>query len=204
MGTYSAGDSYQTIPLPVNQEIAPKWFAVRVRSNCEKLASASLRARGYEELLPLCSDRRIWSDRIKVIETPLFPGYVFSKFNASIRLPILTTPGVVGIVGFGEDPAPVREQEIKSLRMMLNAGLTCEVWPYLEVGQPITINHGPLSGFDGEVLQIRGQYRLIVRISLLQRSVSAEIDRAEVSPIRRPETSFVMGAQRELPQRKVG
>jgi transcription antitermination factor NusG len=156
-----------------------------VRSNYEKIASASLRSKGYEELLPLYTGRRIWSDRIKVVESPIFPGYVFSKFDPSQRLPILITPGVVGIVGFGEVPAPVYEHEINSLRTMLGAGLTCEPWPFLEVGQPVMIEHGPLAGVDGTVLRIKGQYHLIVQISLLQRSVAAEIDREAVRPVAR-------------------
>lgn len=164
------------------QGLYSQWFVVRVRSNYEKVASASLRSKGYEELLPLSRGRRIWSDRIKVVETPVFPGYVFCRFDPSRRLPILTTPGVVGIVGFGETPAPVYEHEIASLRTMLTAGLSCEAWPYLKAGQPIVIEHGPLAGFDGTVLQVKGQYRLIVQISLLQRSVAAEVDREAVQP----------------------
>jgi transcription antitermination factor NusG len=92
---------------------------------------------------------------------------------------------VVGIVGFGEIPAPVYDHEINSLRTMMGAGLTCEPWPFLEIGQPITIEHGPLAGVDGTVLRKKGQYRLIVQISLLQRSVAAEIDCEVVRPVAR-------------------
>ena len=107
------------------------------------------------------------------------------RFHPSRRLPILTTPGVVGIVGFGESPAPVYEHEINSLRTMLKAGLSCGPWPILKAGQPIMIEYGSLAGFDGTVLQTKGSYRLIVQISLLQRSVAAEIDRKTVRPISR-------------------
>jgi transcription antitermination factor NusG len=115
----------------------------------------------------------------------MFPGYVLCKFDPSRRLPILTTPGIVGIVSFGEIPAPVHEHEINSLRTMLEAGLSCEPWPFLEVGQPVTIEHGPLAGVDGTVLNIKGKCRLIVQISLLQRSVAAEIDRDSIRPVAR-------------------
>lgn len=183
MGSYRVEGHYQARPITASQGIFLQWFAVRVRSNFEKIASTSLRSKGYEELLPLCTGRRIWSDRIKVVESPLFPGYVFCKFDPLRRLPILTTPGVVGIVGFGEIPAPVYEHEINSLRTLIDAGLSCEPWPFLKVGQPITIDHGPLAGVDGTVLRMKGQYRLIVQISLLQRSVAAEIDREAVRPV---------------------
>lgn len=184
MGSCQVEGYFQDQPSlsTAGQGLYSQWFVVRVRSNYEKVASASLRSKGYEELLPLSKGRRIWSDRIKVVETPVFPGYVFCRFDPSRRLPILTTPGVVGIVGFGEAPAPVYEHEITSLRTMLKAGLSCEQWPYLKAGQPITIEHGPLAGFDGTVLQVKGQYRLIVQISLLQRSVAAEVDREAVRP----------------------
>jgi transcription antitermination factor NusG len=185
MGSYQVGEHCQASPFAASRGIGFQWFAVRVRSNHEKIASASLRSKGYEELLPLWTGRRLWSDRIKVVESPLFPGYVFCKFDPSRRLPILTTPGVVGIVSFGEIPAPVYEHEIYSLRTMLGAGLTCEPWPFLEVGQPVTIEHGPLAGVDGTVLRLKGQYRLIIQISLLQRSVAAEIDREAVRPVAR-------------------
>jgi transcription antitermination factor NusG len=185
MGSCQVQEHYQARAFTASRGICLQWFAVRVRSNYEKIASASLRSKGFEELLPLYTGRRIWSDRIKVVESPIFPGYVFCKFDPSKRLPILTTPGVVGIVGFGEVPSPVYEHEIDSLRTLLEAGLSCEPWPFLKVGQPVTIEHGPLAGVDGTVLQIKGQYRLIVQISLLQRSVSAEIDREAVRPVAR-------------------
>ncbi len=139
MGSYRVEEHYQARPIAADEGICLQWFAVRVRSNFEKIASLSLRSKGFEELLPLGSGRRIWSDRIKVIDAPIFPGYVFCRFDPSRRLPILTTPGVVGIVGFGETPAPVYEHEMNSLRTMVDAGLSCEPWPFLKVGQPITI-----------------------------------------------------------------
>lgn len=185
MGNYQIQEHYQARPFTASQGNCLQWFAVRVRSNYEKAASASLRFKGYEELLPLWTGRHIWSDRIKIVESPIFPGYVFCKFDSSRRLPILITPGVVGIVGFGEIPAPVYDHEINSLRTMMGAGLTCEPWPFLEIGQPITIEHGPLAGVDGTVLRKKGQYRLIVQISLLQRSVAAEIDCEVVRPVAR-------------------
>jgi transcription antitermination factor NusG len=185
MGSYRVEECYhdQANLLTASQGLCSQWFGVRTRSNYEKITSAALRYKGYEEFLPLCTDRRIWSDRIRVVETPVFPGYVFCRFDPSRRLPILTTPGVVGIVGFGEAPAPICEHEINSLRTIINAGLSCEPWPFLEAGQPVRIEYGPLAGFEGTVLQVRGQYRVIVQISMLKRSISAEVDRETIRPI---------------------
>jgi transcriptional antiterminator NusG len=186
MGSCRVEESCRVSSSAASPSLCLHWFGVRVRSNYEKTASASLRSKGYEELLPLCTGRRMWSDRMKIVETPVFPGYVFCRFDPSRRLPILTTPGVVAIVGFGETPAPICEHEMNSLRTILKAGLSCEPWPYLKSGQPIMIEHGPLAGFEGTVLHVKGQYRLIVQISLLQRCVAAEVDREAVRPIARP------------------
>src|ERR1700740_1540538 len=75
------------------------WYAVRVRSRFENVVAKHLHARGYELFLPLYKDQRQWSDRLSEIELPLFPGYVFCRFNPVNRLPILSIPGVVHLVG---------------------------------------------------------------------------------------------------------
>ncbi len=185
MGSYGVETrfDYFADPPEASKVAGLQWFGVKVRSNYERIASAALRYKGYEELLPLCTNRRIWSDRIKVVETPVFPGYVFCRFDPSRRLPILTTPGVVGIVGFGEAPAPIYDHEINSLRTIIEAGLSCEPWPFLKAGQAIRIELGPLAGFEGTVVQAKGQYRVVVQISMLGRSVSAVVDRETILPI---------------------
>ena len=90
------------------------WFAVRVRSNHERIAAAHLRERGYEEFSPSWKTERRWSDRTKEMDQFLFPGYVFCRLNPLDRLPVLTAPGVVDLVGFGKIPAPVPDQEIEN------------------------------------------------------------------------------------------
>ena len=87
------------------------WFAVQTRSRHENVVAAQLRGKGYEPFLPLCKSRRRWSDRVREIELPLFPGYLFCRFDASDRLPILIIPGVVQIVGTGKKPVAIDEEE---------------------------------------------------------------------------------------------
>jgi transcription antitermination factor NusG len=159
------------------------WFAVRVQSKFEHLASARLNGKGYEEFLPLYSARRRWSDRIKHLDLPLFPGYLFCRFDVRDRLPILTTPGVVGIVGAGKLPIPVAETEIEAVKAILRSGLAALPWPFLNVGSKVYIEGGPLAGIEGIITNTDKVYRLIVSVSLLQRSVSVEIDRAWARPI---------------------
>src|SRR6202007_3285571 len=115
--------------------------------------------------------RRTWSDRTKEIEVPLFPGYTFCKFDSRYRLPILTTPGVVSILESPNGPIPVEESEIESVRSLLKSGLPVGPWPFLQEGQPILVERGPFQGVEGRIVNLKNKYRLIVSLSLLQRSV---------------------------------
>src|ERR1035437_3207123 len=87
------------------------WYAIRVQSRFESVVSMALRGKGYEEFLPVYRTRRRWSDRFKDVDLPLFPGYLFCRFDVTGRLlPILTTPGLVSIVGAGRTPVPVPDE----------------------------------------------------------------------------------------------
>ena len=92
----------QCVTLPRPDQLP--WYALRIQSRLASFASTTLRGKGYQEFLPLYRSRRRWSDRTKELELPLFPGYLFCQFDVNDRLPILTTPGVIGIVGFGKIP----------------------------------------------------------------------------------------------------
>lgn len=171
------------------------WFAVRVRSNCERITAIHLRDRGYEEFAPCYQTDRQWSDRKKSIDKFLFPGYVFSRFDVEHRLPVITAPGVVGLVSFGKIPCPIPDQEIENIRSMIQSGLPVTPWPFLELGQRVVIERGPLAGVEGILEQVKGRFRLVVAISLLQRSVSTEIDRDCVRPIRKLTSREIVGQQ---------
>jgi transcription antitermination factor NusG len=172
----------------VVDEVRP-WFALRVRSKHEQVASLHLRSRGFEEFSPSYKVERQWSDRKRTTDQSLFPGYVFCRLNAHDRLPVLTVPGVVGIVGFGDGPMTIPEQEVARVRAMLNSGLVVMPWPFLKVGQTVLIERGPLAGVEGILQEVKGKYRIVVSINLLQRSVSSEIDRAWVRPVNPPNGS---------------
>jgi transcription antitermination factor NusG len=159
------------------------WFAVRVRSNHERIAAAHLRERGYEEFSPSWKTERRWSDRTKELDQFLFPGYVFCRLNPLDRLPVLTAPGVVDLVGFGKIPAPVPDQEIETVRRMVQSGLFVMPWPFLELGHRVLIERGPLAGVEGILDEVKGKCRLVVSVQLLQRSVSAEVDRDWIRPL---------------------
>ncbi len=160
------------------------WFALQVRSKCENYVADQLSAKGYELFLPLYTCRKRWSDRIKKVELPLFPGYLFCRFDPYDRLPILKTPWLLQIVGFSHIPAPVDEEEISAVRTLVASGAAAQSWPFIGVGEKIRIESGPLRGVVGILTQFKGNHKLVVSITLLQRSVAVEIDSALVTPER--------------------
>ena len=158
-----------------------QWFAVQVRARWERSTASILGGKGYQTLLPTyaCRQRRDGRETI----APLFPGYVFCRFHGQKRLPILITPGVIALVGRGRIPVPVEPSEINAIQAMVSSGLPLNPWPYLEVGQRVRIEDHALRGLEGILIGFKGGHRIVVSVSLLQRSVSLEIDRALVSPI---------------------
>lgn len=152
------------------------WYGVRTRSNHESVATIVLRGKGYEPYLPVYRVRRRHLGRSIESEYPLFPGYIFCRFDAKKRLPILMTTGVVSIVGFGNEPAPIPDHEIEAVKVVLRSGLPAEPCPYLREGQRVRILHGSLEGLEGTLLKKKNQVRMVVSVTMLQRSISVEID----------------------------
>ena len=156
----------------------PHWYAVRTTARWETLASAELSRRGIETYLPVCHVKRRWSDRIKILDEPLFSGYLFGHFPLEDRIRVLETPGVRQIVSIGATPAPIDETEIENLRRLVTAQPLLVPWPYLSAGQRVRIDKGPLAGVEGYVLRAEvDALRIVVSVDLLQRSVATEIDR---------------------------
>jgi transcription antitermination factor NusG len=160
------------------------WFAVRTASGRERFVAGQLQAKGYEEFLPIYRTRRQWSDRIKDLELPLFPGYLFCRFDFNNRLPILVTPGVKLIVCYGKQATPVNESEIENLRKVVASGAAAEPHDkYLAVGERVRIREGSLAGVEGILVDVKNSWRIVLSVELLQRSVSVELDRAAIEPV---------------------
>ena len=160
-----------------------RWFALRVRSRCEKAVAAIAENKGFEKFLPTYRSRERWSDRYQSVERPLFPGYVFCRLNPLHRLPLLTIPGVLHFVGIGRVPIAIDEKEIGAVQMALGSGLRAEPWPFLDAGQRVWVEAGPLAGIEGVLLEARKRQFVVVSITLLKRSVAVEIDRHWVKPL---------------------
>jgi transcriptional antiterminator NusG len=159
------------------------WFALAVVPRKEKATAQALRAKGYQDFLPMYTVRRRWSDRVKSVELPLFPGYVFSRFDPKFRLPILKMPAVIAILGMGKQPEPIPDVEIDALQTVCKAGVNTIPYPYLTAGAKVRINEGPLTGVEGILLASK-QARLILSVTLLQRSIAVEVDAEWIAPVR--------------------
>jgi transcription antitermination factor NusG len=162
---------------------ADLWYAVRVRSRFEFVTAEALRERGYEEFLPAYRSKRYWSDRVKEIDMPLFPGYVFCRFDAADPYRVLNSPGVVHIVSAGKRPLPVEENEVVHIQAICRSGLPVQPWPFLRVGRRIRLERGPLAGLEGIVLEMKAACRIVASLTILQRSVAAEIERDWIRPV---------------------
>ena len=167
------------------------WYAIVVKSQAERAVEAALGQKNYETFFPVVSTERRWSDRTKRVEAALFPGYVFCRFDPDRRLPIMSTPGVREIVGFGRHAAPVDDAELTALRMVLASGASVEGCEYLRAGDTVEVTKGPMRGLRGSLLEVKGGCRVVLSVELLQRSVSVEMDRTR---IRRIENEMSMTA----------
>ncbi len=156
------------------------WFAIQVKLRNELAAAEVLRHKGYEQLVPLYSQHKIWSDRVKAIKTPLFPGYIFCRFDATLAGPILTTPGVLRIVGSRKEPWPINESEILALQAVLKDDFEPRPHPYLAVGTAAIIENGPLAGVKGFVYGYKNHH-LILSVHLIQQSILVDASACSVS-----------------------
>jgi transcription antitermination factor NusG len=161
------------------------WYALQVRPRFEKQVASTLVSKGIEGFLPMYLHRSRWSDRMKEVQLPLFPGYLFCRFDINKRLPILVTPGVMRVIGIGKNPHPVEEEEINALQSITLSGLQAEPRSYLNIGEKVRIEIGPLTGLEGILQKTKGASQLVVSVSLLQRSVSVVIDESWVVPMDR-------------------
>jgi transcription antitermination factor NusG len=177
------------IDMPMNHTHSSKnfsWFALQIRSRWESTTADLLRGKGLETLLPTYTTKRKWSDRFKVVESPLFPGYVFCRFDVHNRLPVLITPGVISVVGRGKTPIAVDDAEIFSLQAAVGSGIQMEPWPYVEVGERVRVKDDVLEGMEGILTSFKGSDRVVISVSLLRRSVALEIDRSRIAPLGSP------------------
>jgi transcription antitermination factor NusG len=151
------------------------WFAVQVRPKHEFIAAAILRTKGYEEFVPTYSSKRCWSDRTKIIQLPLFPGYVFCRCFGDGCPPVVTTPGVIRIITAGKEIGWITEAEIEVIRKVMRHELSALPWNQAKIGDTVRVESGPLAGTVGVLISFKNKRHLILAIDAVQRSIAVEM-----------------------------
>lgn len=161
-----------------------RWFALQVHARKESFVASQLENQGIECFLPRYKSLRKWSDRMKEVELPLFPSYLFSRFDFQNRRPIVTTSGILQIVGNGRIAIPIADEEISAIQAAVRSGLPHQPWPFIEVGERVRVTYGTLAGLEGILVNFKGDHRVVLSVSLLQRSVALEVELAWLVPVR--------------------
>ena len=156
------------------------WFAIWTRSRHEQVVREQLEQRGFDAFLPTIPKWSRWKDRKKKIDWPLFPGYCFARFDPKDRLPILKCSGVVTIVSFDGEIAPVPDIEIDCIRTLVQSDLQYDPCPFIQEGAMVEVIHGPLKGVVGRLQRKGAHARLVLAVDLIGQAVSVEVDAADV------------------------
>jgi transcription antitermination factor NusG len=159
-----------------------QWFALWTRSRHEQVVQGQLEQKCIETFLPTVTRWSRWKDRKKKVDWPLFPGYCFARFDPGERLPILKCTGVVNIISFGNEPAPIPAQEIAGIRQLVESELAYDPCPLIHEGMMVEVKSGPLKGVVGRLVRKGVNARLVLSVDLIGQAVSAEVDAADVRP----------------------
>jgi len=177
-----------------------RWYALMTRSRMEKRSVLHLLAVGVEADAAVVEVNRSWSDRIKRVGTPLFPGYVFARFTLRELARSLAAPGIVGVVRSDGVPIPIRDGEISEVQRLARGITSTGVVPIranfddLGLGSPVVVTSGPFEGLRGVFLEVRGQGHVAVRISAIREARSVQLERWAVAPVSE-EAQEVAGAE---------
>ena len=179
------------------------WFVVQVAPQSEGRVASFLEYKGYQPFAPTYLFRKRWSDRIKTLEKPLFPGYVFVRTPGETANGLISsTPGVVRILSFGGRPCPVPASEIDAVRRCTLMGKP-QPTPYLNVGQNVEIKEGPFAGIAGTIRQIKNRDCLIVSVQLISQSIYVDVDEFQLRPV----ATIIPNAEclnRQMPANEIG
>lgn len=162
------------------------WYALHVRSRHEFKVRDRLLKNGFEAFLPVVERLSKWKDRKKLVAFPLFPGYLFVNLNRDTQslLAVLKNPGIVRFVGgIPGDPEQVPEEQVASLKRLVESRVELDPYPYLKEGQETRIKRGPLAGVVGILLKKEEQHLLVLSVDILRQGVSIKIDASDVEPI---------------------
>jgi transcription antitermination factor NusG len=153
------------------------WFALQTRYRHEDRIATELKMKGFQSYLPTLRETHQWKDRKKVLDVPAFGGYLFARFEPSLRnrVRVLETAGVVKLLGNHGNPEPVPEEEIESLRLALESGAACDRHPCVEVGTPVQIRRGMLAGVRGNIVRIANRTKILVNVPSVSQAIAVEV-----------------------------
>jgi len=161
---------------------APRWFAACTSHHHEKYVNRQLIERHITSFLPLYRHSRKWTDRRKVVDLPLFPGYIFVHIAERDRVRVLELAGVARFITLQGRPVPLEDHEIESLRSGLEGGVIAEPHPLLCVGSRVRVVRGSMTGLEGILVRKKNGTRVVVSLRAIMRSIALEIDTLELEP----------------------
>jgi transcription antitermination factor NusG len=162
----------------------PQWYSIQTRYRFERKVTSQLQHKGLQTFLPMLEEFHRWSDRRQPVYVPLFSGYTFVHFelSAGLRMELLHTEGVIGLISFGGEATPIPAKQIDDLQKLLSQKVPCSLHAFLKVGQPVRIRGGCLDGLEG-ILEQRGEKNLVISIESIQRAVAITIEGYELELI---------------------
>jgi transcription antitermination factor NusG len=174
-----------TDKLAMATEDPRQWYALQTRSRHEKQVALRIAAQSLETFLPVHCSRHIWKNGVHAhVELPLFPGYLFARANKYDRHTILRLPGVVGFAASSSHPTAIAAPDMEMLRMATEQ-LRAEPHPYLAIGDWVRIVAGPLAGMEGVLARRKQEYRVVLSIEAIMRSIAVEVSEFDIQPSKR-------------------
>jgi transcription antitermination factor NusG len=171
-----------------------QWFAAYTTPRHEKHISHVLQERNVETFLPLYRTLRQWKKRAPVmLELPLFPCYLFVRISRSARGTVLGLPGILSIVGSPKEPWPLSQPEIEALRLSAARG-KAEPHPYVKVGERVRVKTGSMAGVEGIVVRKKNEFRFVLTLEAIMRSVAVEVDASDLESVDQPAKTVVRSA----------
>ena len=182
LGCFSDAPAFVGIPREAGVE---RWFAVQTYARHEKVVANEVRELGITSFLPLVQQVRQWSDRRKVVDFPLFSGYVFVKMlpQNDKRLQVLRVNGVVSFVGTTGMGVPIPDDQIEAVRLLVEEQLPLCSHPFLKIGQRVRIRSGALTGVEGILVSRSGERTLVISLDAIQRSLSVQVQGYDIAPV---------------------
>ncbi|HEY1659545.1 MAG TPA: UpxY family transcription antiterminator [Candidatus Sulfotelmatobacter sp.] len=173
------------LPACGTEPQAETWYSLHTRPRHEKMVAQRLQDRGVTTYLPLITEVHRWSDRKKSVQLPLFSCYVFAKFapNRTERLRVLRVDGVFGLVGAHGEGSPIPDDQIESVRNLVEGEIPWSCHPFLKIGQRVRIRSGALDGLEGLLVSRNGDRTLVISIDAIQRSLAVRVEGYEVEPV---------------------